>query len=66
MKISEMQQKVVNKFIFMDNCIWIRSGKLSLLQKECMFSAVNVWKNSLEFTDTTKRDIFQLNFHQGD
>ena len=37
-----------------------------LLKKEYLSSAVNVLTNSLKILHSTRRDIFQLNYHKSD
>ena len=58
-----MQQK---SFCFLHNSIWIGSYKLSLLQREYLSSAVNVWTNSPQIFDMTDRDFLERRFSQSD
>ena len=51
---------------FWGNCIWVGWGKISLVQKEFLSSPVTVLTNGPKISDITNRDIFQLNFPQGD
>ena len=53
-----------NVFRFVDNCIWIGNGKLSVLWPEYSSSAVNVLKNSPKISDLIKNDFFKLNLAQ--
>ena len=55
-------QKVEKIFYVLDHCIWIGCGKLSLLWKEYLHSAVNTLANSPKISTMTKKDIFQLYF----
>ena len=50
-----------NVFSFWDNCIWIGCLKVSLLRREYLLWAVNVWRNSLKNLHITKREFLQLN-----
>ena len=57
--------KKLRKSIFLfDNCIIIGCVKLSLLRREYLSSAVNVWKHSPKIFHITKRHFFELNFFQ--
>ena len=53
-------------FCFWDNSIWIGCVKLSLLRGEYLSSAVNVLKNSFKILNSSKIDLFQLNYVQSD
>ena len=55
-----------NVFRFVDNCIWIGNGKLSVLWPEYSSSAVNVLKNSPKISDLIKNDFFKLYLAQND
>ena len=60
--VSDMQQKIERIiFVFLDNCILIGCGILSLLS-----SAVNMLRNSSKMSTMTKRKLFQPNFSQSD
>ena len=50
-------------FCLRDNGVWTY-GKLWTLQREHLYSAVNVVTNSLKITDQTNKDFFQLNISQ--
>ena len=49
-----------------DNWIWIVCFKISLLWREYLSSGVNVLASDLKILDTTKTDIFKLEFSQSD
>ena len=49
-----------NGFSFLDNGIWTGRVDLSLLRRENLWPAVNVFTNSLKVLPITKRDFFQL------
>ena len=53
-------------FCFWDNSIWIGCVKLSLLRREYLSSAVNVLKNSFKILNSSKIDLFQLNYVHSD
>ena len=55
-----------NVFRFVDNCIWIGNGKLSVLWPEYSSSAVNLLKNSPKISDLIENDFFKLNLAQND
>ena len=58
MKISKTQKKIPQRdFVFLDNCIWIRCSRYSVIWLEYLSSAVNMVANS----PIIKREIFQLN-----
>ena len=56
-----MQEKFEKKLFFLDNCIWIGCVNLSVLRRENLWPAVNVFKNSPNILDITKRNFFQFN-----
>ena len=61
-EIWDMLQKVnKKKFCFLDCYSWIGCGKLVLLWREYLSSAVNVLTNTPTISDITKTDIFQIN-----
>ena len=64
MKISEKERKVQKNFL--DNTIWIGCSKPSLLQRECLSSAVTLSTNNPKISHITKKDIFQLYFPYND
>ena len=45
-------------FKFSDNCVWIGSGKFSLLLQEYSQLAVNVLTSSPKISDLTKNNFF--------
>ena len=47
---------------FWDNSIWIGCIKLSLLRGEYLSSVVNVLKNSFKILNSSKIDLFRLNY----
>ena len=47
-------------FGFLDNSIWVKCGKFSLLCREYLSKAVNLLTNSAKISDLTKRDVFKL------
>ena len=49
-------------FGFLNNCIWVDCGILSLLRKEYLSLAVRALANSCKIPARTKRDVFELNF----
>ena len=51
-------------FVFLDICIWIGCGKLSLSRRKYLLLAVNVLMNSPKLSHITKRDILQLKIPQ--
>ena len=51
---------------FLDKCIWINCGKLSLLCPEYLSKAVNVLTNGAEISDLTERNVFKLNLSKKD
>ena len=51
---------------FWDNWIWIFCFKISLLWREYLTSGVNVLASDLKILNTTKTDIFKLEFSQTD
>ena len=53
-------------FYFLDNCIWIRSGKSSQSCTRYFSSAVIVLKNTPKISAKTRGDKFQINFHEND
>ena len=48
-------------FSFLDNCIWIGCVNLSLLGRENLWPAVNVFTNSPKILHITNRHFFQFN-----
>ena len=57
----ENAQKNWEKFFcFRDKCIWTCCGKMPLLRREYLSSAISVLPNSLQIFPVTKRDLFQL------
>ena len=48
-------------FCFWENWIWTDCVRLSLLGREYLSSAGNVWRNSLKILHINKRDFFKLN-----
>ena len=60
------RKKLENLFSFEDNCIWIGCVKHSLLlrEREYLSSVVNMLRNSLKISDTTKTKFFELIFFQ--
>ena len=62
MHISEMQSKIDKKRPFFETKnVWSCSQKICILRREYLSSGLNVLTNSLEISDVTKADIFQLN-----
>ena len=61
-----MLQTMTKDFCFLKRYIWVDCVNLSLLWRECLSSAVNVWLNSPKISAGTDRDIFQLNIAQSD
>ena len=60
--ISKMQQKIEKKnFCYLDNCIWIGCVNLSLLRRENLWRAVNMFTNSAKILHIPKGDFLQLN-----
>ena len=54
-----MQEEIDKKlFVFIDNGVRIGCGKLSLLRREYLSSAVNVLTNSYKALCLTKTDFF--------
>ena len=53
-------------FCFLDNTVWIRCLKLSLLSGEYLSSAVNVLTNSLKILNSSNIELFQLNYVHSD
>ena len=53
-------QKKVEKFFFRDNCIRIGCGKLLLLRRKYLSSALNVLTTSFKIFLITKRDFLRL------
>ena len=51
-------------FSFKDNGVWTCCAKVCILQREYVYSAVNVLTNSPNILDLTKADFFQLNLSQ--
>ena len=60
---KKMQQKIS---AFLDNLIWIGTGKFSLLVREYSYVAGNVLSNSPKISDLTKNNLLQLNLAQND
>ena len=59
MYISEMEKKFHKRFLlFLDNCIWIRSPKFQILQREYLSPAVNVLTKSGKITNITNKRGF--------
>ena len=52
-------------FCFLHNSIWIGCCKLSLLQREYLPYAINVWTNSTKILDMTNRDFSEPRFFMG-
>ena len=62
-----MEEKVQKKlFFFGDNGVRISSVKLSLLRREYLSSAVNVFTNSYKALRLTKTNFFRLNYVPND
>ena len=62
-----MQQKIDKKVGFcLDSCVRIGCVKLSLLRREYLSSAVNVFTNSYKALHLTKTDFFRLNYVPND
>ena len=58
MQIPEIEQKNQKKFfVFLDNCIWIGSGKFSQFQRGYLPSAVTVLTDTPRIPHITKGDI---------
>ena len=53
-------------FEFLDNCIWTSCGNFSLLWRQNFLSPVNLLTKGPNFSDLTKRDVFQLSLSQID
>ena len=53
-------------FYFLDICIWTDCCKLSVLQREYLWSTPNMLRNNAKISDITNRGIFQLYFPQSD
>ena len=51
-----------NVFSFWDNCIWIKCLNLSLLRREYLSSAFNMFTNIPRSLDISKRHFFRLNY----
>ena len=51
-------------FCFKDNGVWTCCVKVSILQQEYVYSAVNMLTNSPNILDLNKADLFQLNLSQ--
>ena len=51
-------------FYFWDNDVWTCRAKLCTLQREYLLWAVNVLTNSVNISDQTNADFFQLNISQ--
>ena len=64
--ISKMKKNVWKKISLLDNCIWIRCVKLSLLRRKYFSLTVNPFTSSPKILHITKRDLFQLNWPYSD
>ena len=53
-------------FYFLDNCIWIGSGKFSQSWTRYLSSAVNVLTNTPKTSPITRGDISQINAHENE
>ena len=53
-------------FCLLYHCIWSDCGNFSLVQREYLWSAVNMLRNSPKISDVTKRVMFQLYLPQND
>ena len=58
-----MQQKIS---AFLDNLIWIGTGKFSLLVREYSYVAGNVLSSSPKISYLIKKNFFEVNLAQDD
>ena len=67
MWIHEIEQKVQKKFFcFLDNYIWIGSGKFSKFGREYLSWTAIVLRNPPKISHISKTDIFQTSFAKSD